>query len=113
MSTEVNGTFKPDPRAYELGMMRLHLLKDEIAAPSNFFFLVKPRQEKSSWPIVSCERRGRAPALEAVTLVAPGVCRLRVELYAQKSTGRSDIVESGETRICNLCRDIQHDLVED
>ncbi len=31
LSTEANGTFKPDPRAYELGMMRLHLRKDEIA----------------------------------------------------------------------------------
>jgi 2-haloacid dehalogenase len=31
LSTEVNGTFKPDPRAYELGMKRLHLRKDEIA----------------------------------------------------------------------------------
>lgn len=30
LSTEVNGTFKPDPRAYELGMKTLHLRKDEI-----------------------------------------------------------------------------------
>jgi 2-haloacid dehalogenase len=30
VSTEVNGTFKPDPHAYELGMKRLHLRKDEI-----------------------------------------------------------------------------------
>jgi 2-haloacid dehalogenase len=30
LSTEVNGTFKPDPHAYELGMKRLHLRKDEI-----------------------------------------------------------------------------------
>jgi 2-haloacid dehalogenase len=30
LSTEVNGTFKPDPDAYELGMKRLHLRKDEI-----------------------------------------------------------------------------------
>ena len=30
LSTEVNGTYKPDPRAYELGMKRLHLRKDEI-----------------------------------------------------------------------------------
>ena len=30
LSTEVNGTFKPDPRAYELGMKKLHLRKDEI-----------------------------------------------------------------------------------
>ena len=30
LSTEVNGTFKPDPRAYELGMNALHLRKDEI-----------------------------------------------------------------------------------
>jgi 2-haloacid dehalogenase len=30
LSTEVNGTFKPDPRAYELGMKALHLRKDEI-----------------------------------------------------------------------------------
>ena len=27
---EGDGTFKPDPRAYELGMMRLHLRKGEI-----------------------------------------------------------------------------------
>ena len=30
LSTEVNRTFKPDPHAYELGMKRLHLRKDEI-----------------------------------------------------------------------------------
>jgi 2-haloacid dehalogenase len=30
LSTEVNGTFKPDPHAYELGMKRLHLRKDEM-----------------------------------------------------------------------------------
>jgi 2-haloacid dehalogenase len=30
LSTEVNGTYKPDPRAYELGMKRLNLNKDEI-----------------------------------------------------------------------------------
>ncbi len=30
LSTGVNGTFKPDPRAYELGMKTLHLRKDEI-----------------------------------------------------------------------------------
>jgi 2-haloacid dehalogenase len=30
LSTEVNGTYKPDPRAYELGMKILHLEKDEI-----------------------------------------------------------------------------------
>ncbi len=30
LSTEVNGTYKPDPRAYALGMERLHLRKDEI-----------------------------------------------------------------------------------
>jgi 2-haloacid dehalogenase len=30
LSTEVNGTFKPDPHAYELGMKRLRLRKDEI-----------------------------------------------------------------------------------
>jgi 2-haloacid dehalogenase len=30
LSTEVNGTYKPDPRAYELGMKRLGLRKDEI-----------------------------------------------------------------------------------
>ncbi len=30
LSTEVNGTFKPDPRAYELGMKSLHLRKGEI-----------------------------------------------------------------------------------
>lgn len=30
LSTQVNGTFKPDPRAYELGMKTLHLHKDEI-----------------------------------------------------------------------------------
>jgi hypothetical protein len=30
VSTEVNGTFKPDPHAYELGTQRLHLRKDEI-----------------------------------------------------------------------------------
>jgi 2-haloacid dehalogenase len=31
LSTEVNQTYKPDPRAYALGMERLHLKKDEIA----------------------------------------------------------------------------------
>jgi 2-haloacid dehalogenase len=31
LSTEVNGTYKPDPRAYALGMEHLHLKKDEIA----------------------------------------------------------------------------------
>ena len=31
LSTEVNRTFKPDPRAYELGLKRLRLRKDEIA----------------------------------------------------------------------------------
>jgi 2-haloacid dehalogenase len=30
LSTETNGTFKPDPRAYMLGMQRLNLKKDEI-----------------------------------------------------------------------------------
>ena len=30
LSTEVNGTFKPDPRAYELGVERLQLKKEEI-----------------------------------------------------------------------------------
>jgi 2-haloacid dehalogenase len=30
LSTEVNGTFKPDPRAYALGMERLNLKKEEI-----------------------------------------------------------------------------------
>jgi 2-haloacid dehalogenase len=30
LSTEVNHTYKPDPRAYALGMERLHLNKDEI-----------------------------------------------------------------------------------
>jgi 2-haloacid dehalogenase len=30
LSTEVNGTFKPDPKAYELGLKRLHLKKEEI-----------------------------------------------------------------------------------
>jgi 2-haloacid dehalogenase len=30
LSTEVNGTYKPDPRAYELGMQRLDLKKEEI-----------------------------------------------------------------------------------
>lgn len=30
LSTEVNGTYKPDPRAYELGMKRLNLKKNEI-----------------------------------------------------------------------------------
>jgi 2-haloacid dehalogenase len=30
LSTEVNGTYKPDPRAYELGMKRLQLQKHEI-----------------------------------------------------------------------------------
>jgi 2-haloacid dehalogenase len=31
VSTETNQTYKPDPRAYALGMERLHLKKDEIA----------------------------------------------------------------------------------
>jgi 2-haloacid dehalogenase len=31
LSTEVNGTYKPDPRAYALGMEHLHLKKDDIA----------------------------------------------------------------------------------
>jgi 2-haloacid dehalogenase len=31
LSTEVNQTYKPDPRAYALGMERLQLKKDEIA----------------------------------------------------------------------------------
>jgi len=31
LSTEVNKTYKPDPRAYELGMKHLHLKKEEIA----------------------------------------------------------------------------------
>jgi 2-haloacid dehalogenase len=31
LSTEVNSTYKPDPKAYELGMKRLGLKKDEIA----------------------------------------------------------------------------------
>ena len=31
LSTEVNGTYKPDPRAYALGMERLALSKEEIA----------------------------------------------------------------------------------
>src|SRR5579885_2400526 len=30
LSTEINGTYKPDPRAYELGMKRLNLKKSEI-----------------------------------------------------------------------------------
>ncbi len=30
LSTEVNGTYKPDPRAYQLGMERLELKKEEI-----------------------------------------------------------------------------------
>jgi 2-haloacid dehalogenase len=30
LSTEVNQSYKPDPRAYALGMERLHLRKDEI-----------------------------------------------------------------------------------
>lgn len=30
LSTEVNGTYKPDPRAYELGLERLKLKKEEI-----------------------------------------------------------------------------------
>jgi 2-haloacid dehalogenase len=30
LSTEVNGTYKPDPDAYELGMKHLHLKKEEI-----------------------------------------------------------------------------------
>jgi 2-haloacid dehalogenase len=31
LSTEVNNTYKPDPRAYELGLKHLHLKKEEIA----------------------------------------------------------------------------------
>jgi 2-haloacid dehalogenase len=31
LSTEINGTYKPDPAAYALGMERLHLQKGEIA----------------------------------------------------------------------------------
>lgn len=31
LSTEANGTYKPDPRAYALGMEHLNLKKDEIA----------------------------------------------------------------------------------
>jgi len=31
LSTEVNGTYKPEPRAYELGMKQLGLKKEEIA----------------------------------------------------------------------------------
>jgi len=31
VSTDVNDTYKPDPRAYDLGMKRLHLKKEEIA----------------------------------------------------------------------------------
>lgn len=30
LSTEVNGTFKPEPKAYELGLKRLNLKKEEI-----------------------------------------------------------------------------------
>ena len=30
LSTEANGTYKPDPHAYELGIRTLHLRKDEI-----------------------------------------------------------------------------------
>ncbi len=30
LSTEINGTYKPDPNAYALGMKSLHLEKDEI-----------------------------------------------------------------------------------
>ena len=30
LSTETNATYKPDPRAYELGMKTLNLRKDEI-----------------------------------------------------------------------------------
>ena len=30
LSTEVNGTYKPDPRAYALGMEHLNLKKEEI-----------------------------------------------------------------------------------
>jgi 2-haloacid dehalogenase len=30
LSTEVNATYKPDPKAYALGMERLHLAKEEI-----------------------------------------------------------------------------------
>ncbi len=31
LSTEVNGTYKPDPRAYELGLKKLKLNKSEVA----------------------------------------------------------------------------------
>ena len=31
LSTEVNGTYKPEPRAYELGMKQLGLKREEIA----------------------------------------------------------------------------------
>ena len=31
LSTEVNKTYKPDPRAYALGLERLGLKKDEVA----------------------------------------------------------------------------------
>jgi len=31
LSTEVNGTYKPDPAAYALGMEHLHLPKSQIA----------------------------------------------------------------------------------
>jgi 2-haloacid dehalogenase len=30
LSTEVNGTYKPDPRAYKLGLEHLHLKKEEV-----------------------------------------------------------------------------------
>ena len=30
LSTEVNHTYKPDPRAYELGLKHLHLRKEEV-----------------------------------------------------------------------------------
>jgi 2-haloacid dehalogenase len=42
LSTEVNQTYKPDPRAYALGMERLHLKKDEIAFAA--FGACKPLQ---------------------------------------------------------------------
>ncbi len=30
LSTEVNGTYKPDPKAYALGLSHLHLQKHEV-----------------------------------------------------------------------------------
>ena len=30
LSTEVNGSYKPDPAAYALGMQRLQLTKEEV-----------------------------------------------------------------------------------